>query len=287
MHWMIDSNQSNLPVGAGQIARLVREIGNKDRAALAAQILDIIKGYMPVHHCTMFAYDADRNPRLLSGASLSNHWVTFNTATLYIRDFFRKDGILPLIRSMPPSSGEPRVLVHRQSGQDVSDIDYRVACYDHIGIIDRLAALVSVGKGQWVSTNLYRDRSAGCFTSSEVQSFLDLAPLLASCAAQHYHSDIDGETIYRNLVTDGIHELCPSLTMREREVLLRILDGVTTERIAVDLQIRPTTVITYRTRAYEKLGVSSRRELFATVLRQRAPGDGKAAELAAELAGAE
>lgn len=285
MHWMINSDQSNLPIAAGQIARLVREIGNKDRAALATEILGITKGFMPVHHCTMFAYDADRNPRLLSGASLTNHWVTFNTASLYIRDFFRKDGILPLIRTMPPSSNEARVVVHRQSGQDVSDIDYRVACYDHIGIIDRLAALVQVGKGQWVSTNLYRDQVAGCFTSTEVQRFLELAPLFASCAAQHYASDIDGETIYRNLVTDGIHELCPNLTMREREVLLRILDGVTTERIAEDLHIRPTTVITYRTRAYEKLGVTSRRELFATVLRQRAPADGKGE--APEMAAAE
>jgi DNA-binding CsgD family transcriptional regulator len=56
--------------------------------------------------------------------------------------------------------------------------------------------------------------------------------------------------------------------VREREVLLRLLDGLTTERIAADLDIRPTTVVTYRTRAYEKIGVRSRRELFAHVLRR-------------------
>ncbi|WP_020656759.1 helix-turn-helix transcriptional regulator [Massilia niastensis] len=283
MHWMLDANQSDVPVNASHAARLIREIGNKDRAALAAAILGITQGFMPVHHCTVFAYEASRNPRLLSGASLDNHWVTFNTATLYIRDFFRKDGILPIIRTIPYSAGNSQVLVHRQSGQDVSDIDYRVACYDHIGIIDRLAALVQVGKGQWVSTNLYRDRSDGCFTSAEVQRFLGLAPLFASCAARHYASDIDGETIYRSLISDGIDELCPQLTMREREVLLRILDGVTTERIAEDLQIRPTTVITYRTRAYEKLGVSSRRELFATVLRRQAPDEAAGHRQALEL----
>jgi len=61
--------------------------------------------------------------------------------------------------------------------------------------------------------------------------------------------------------------------LREREVLQRILDGVTTERIADDLHIRPTTVITYRTRGYEKMGVSSRRELFAAMLRRRGSAD--------------
>ncbi|MNY54382.1 putative transcriptional regulatory protein NarL [compost metagenome] len=98
---------------------------------------------------------------------------------------------------------------------------------------------------------------------------LGLAPLIASCITRHYAFDTDGESSFRGAVTDELSEICPQLTVREREVVQRILDGATTERIAEDLSIRPTTVITYRTRAYEKLGVSSRRELFATVLRKR------------------
>src|SRR5690606_14350383 len=113
------------------------------------------------------------------------------------------------------------------------------------------------------------DESTGPFADSDVQTMLDLAPLLSSCAIRHYAADVDGEARFRDAVTDEVEKLCPNLTVREREVLLRILDGFTINRIAEDLKLRPTTVATYRMRAYEKLGVGSRRELFATVLRRR------------------
>ncbi|WP_307572513.1 response regulator transcription factor [Variovorax paradoxus] len=71
-------------------------------------------------------------------------------------------------------------------------------------------------------------------------------------------------------MTNELADLYPCLTLREREVVQRILDGATTERIADELTIRPTTVMTYRTRACEKIGVSTRRELFAALLGRRA-----------------
>ena len=101
--------------------------------------------------------------------------------------------------------------------------------------------------------------------------------MIANCATSHYALDADGQAGFRSTVTDELSEQCPQLTVREREVVQRILDGVTTERIADDLHIRPTTVITYRTRAYEKLGVNSRRELFAAMLRRRGAPDPSAA----------
>ncbi len=52
-------------------------------------------------------------------------------------------------------------------------------------------------------------------------------------------------------------------------MILRILDGVTAERIAGELGLKPTTVITYHSRAYEKLGIRSRREHFSTLWRNR------------------
>lgn len=277
MQWMLNTDHSQLAVGAGQIGRLIREIGNIDRAALARAMLDIASPFLPLQHLTVFAYESDRHPRLLSAAGAagaaegggSGDWDTFRMASSYIRDHFRQDSLLALTRTVAPLMAGNKVLMHRERAEDVSDEAYRTACFDELGLVDRLSALVQVGKGQWVVTNLYRHRLQGPFCSADVETVCALAPLLTSCAARHYKSDIDGESGYRGAVTDGISDLCPSLTTREREVLLRILDGLTTERIAADLNIRPTTVITYRTRAYEKLGVSSRRELFATVLRKQ------------------
>lgn len=282
-HWVIDSSQQGLQVNAGQAACLIAEIGSDDRTALASAMLSVARHFMPAHHCTVFTYEAERSPRLLSGAGLADHWHVFKAAQQYSRDFFNKDGLQRIIRDnpliiakVPKLFGAARMVVHRQSGSDVADSEYRQACYEGVDIVERMSVLARVSDRQWISTNIYRDRNDGAFKAEDVETFLGLAPLFASCAMRHYAADVDGETRYRGTVTDDIGELCPGLTTREREVLLRLLDGLTTERIAEDLHIRPTTVVTYRTRAYEKLGVRSRRELFATVLRRHGP---QAAEL--------
>ena len=56
-----------------------------------------------------------------------------------------------------------------------------------------------------------------------------------------------------------------TLSNREREVLLKTLDGATSQEIAADLGISGTTVRTYRARAYEKMNVVGMPELLAAV----------------------
>jgi len=63
-----------------------------------------------------------------------------------------------------------------------------------------------------------------------------------------------------------LHALDGRLTRRELDVLARILSGLTSEGIALDLRVSVNTVLTYRKRAYGRLGVSSQAELFALCL---------------------
>jgi DNA-binding CsgD family transcriptional regulator len=55
------------------------------------------------------------------------------------------------------------------------------------------------------------------------------------------------------------------LTARELDVVVRALYGLTAEGTALDLDIKTSSVITYRKRAYERLGISSLNELFRMV----------------------
>src|SRR5262249_42727769 len=57
------------------------------------------------------------------------------------------------------------------------------------------------------------------------------------------------------------------LTEREKAVCLRILAGFSSEAISAELGIGLHSTLTYRKRAYEKLGISSQNELFAIALR--------------------
>jgi DNA-binding CsgD family transcriptional regulator len=132
-----------------------------------------------------------------------------------------------------------------------------------------MAISVKTGRREWITTQLNRHRDQGPFNQQDIEMILQLAPLIATSVSRHYRIEADGEGDFHTSVSDGIDELCSLLTQRERQVILRILDGITVEKIAAELGLKPTTVITYRSRAYEKLGIKSRRELFSAVLRNR------------------
>ena len=56
------------------------------------------------------------------------------------------------------------------------------------------------------------------------------------------------------------------VTGRERAVCIGILTGHTSESISLNLSISINSVLTYRKRLYEKLGITSQNELFAQVI---------------------
>jgi len=267
MYRVVNSESSCLQIDANCVAKLVGGIGNGNRAALASATLDLVNSLVAVQYCSILMLERNRSPRLLSGAGWKNHWTVFNTATVYAREYFRSDSIYPIVVGMY-NSEEHSIVVHRQMADDVGEVAYRKACYEDIGIVDRLSIVVNLGHGRCITTNLYKDKSSGSYSSADIDTLRSLARLFANCAIKHYAADVDGDAVVRSEATERIGDLCPDLTEREREVILRILDGVTADRIAEDLGISSTTVVTYRSRAYQKLGVSTRRELFAIILKQ-------------------
>ncbi len=61
------------------------------------------------------------------------------------------------------------------------------------------------------------------------------------------------------------------LSAREAAVCTRIVAGCSTEAIGIDLGVSRHSVISYRRRAFEKLGIATQRELFTLVLRRHRP----------------
>lgn len=63
-----------------------------------------------------------------------------------------------------------------------------------------------------------------------------------------------------------LRELAPGLTARELEVCLRLLRGMTQDGIAADLGLSAATVKTYRNRAFARLDIHHRHQLFALLV---------------------
>lgn len=88
----------------------------------------------------------------------------------------------------------------------------------------------------------------------DYQKHQTLLSIIAHLALQHFETFVETDANYPT-VLDGLSE-------RERQVCQGILSGKKAERIAADMRVATSTVVTYRKRAYQKLGISSRSSLF-------------------------
>ncbi len=63
-----------------------------------------------------------------------------------------------------------------------------------------------------------------------------------------------------------LRDKAPTLTRRELDVCVRLLQGWTYDGVAADMGVTVPSVKTYRARAFDRLGIHFRNELFALVL---------------------
>lgn len=127
---------------------------------------------------------------------------------------------------------------------------YRETFFERPGIVDKLA-LIARKDHLCLGLNFYRFADSGAFDPALAGD--PLWPLLGQLALLHY-ADPQPPQVRSPLL---------SLSRREREICEGILRGLTAEAIAWELGLAAGTVITYRRRAYTKLGIHSKSALFA------------------------
>jgi DNA-binding CsgD family transcriptional regulator len=218
---------------------------------------------VPVDHvCLMRFADRSRAP-VLESASWRGGDRVGDVQQAYLAGLYRHDPNL----SLPSAPGTSLRLLRRG---DVADEAYRLACYQRAGVCERLT-VAHTRAGRLIALNLYRLESSGGFRRVELAMIETLAPLLAALAGKHVDmlsmQMRSRDRADRLQALDArLHAIGGSLTAREREVLARVMLGMSSEGIAIDLAIGLSTVLTYRKRAYARLGVSSQAELFALCL---------------------
>jgi DNA-binding CsgD family transcriptional regulator len=148
---------------------------------------------------------------------------------------------------------------------DIEDPQYR-HCFELTCVQERVSLF------SWVGLDLYqvsafRGPRLSRFSPAEMNYFATLAELLLTTAQKHEIMMDQSQGPSRHLDIKAIERLLklhsPVLSMRECEVCARAVVGKTIEGTSLDLDIRPTSVITYRQRAYQKLGISRTNELVA------------------------
>ncbi|WP_188128684.1 helix-turn-helix transcriptional regulator [Paracoccus thiocyanatus] len=221
----------------GHIERCLDACGGSDFAPRFADLAQ------HTHASQVMVFDlSDDHAACLFSRNFCREHLGERLAREYLDGWFRKDPLLPELMNLP--RGQRRM--HRMSDAASLPPAYRARFFDLPKLAGKLA-LLAAGSRKRLFVNFY----FGQDQDKPVDEAL--AGLLAKIALMHY---------------DGISRLAPPpaldvLSTRERQVCLGMLEGKKAELIAADLDLSPETVSTYRKRAYDKLGISSRGALFA------------------------
>ena len=140
---------------------------------------------------------------------------------------------------------------------------HRRGIYTRNGLQERISLVRMKDDGSLLAINLYRNEHQGTFHDADIDVLCRLGEPLFSCVDLHIQlSAAPADADDSPKLTGPLQ----GLPKREREVCERLLRGWTYDGVAVDLGISSGTVKAYRDRAFDRLGIHHRNELFALAL---------------------
>lgn len=147
---------------------------------------------------------------------------------------------------------------------DIDSPGFRRRIFDTAGIIERVS-VIQRGAHAWRVINVARHASDGKFSDDEINSLISLACLVLPMLPMNRERRLKPVPLSVAQFEERFAKQYDCLTVREREVCARAAFGMTVEATALDLGIAKTSVLTYRQRAYQRLGVTSSIELCTLV----------------------
>ncbi|MGE4322172.1 MAG: LuxR C-terminal-related transcriptional regulator [Sphingobium sp.] len=244
---------------------LIAAIGERQFPDMLAAFL---AGLCKAQHVSILTYGEER-PVEIASASRDGSDLAQRFSRQYLdEEYWRHDPLLPT--ALAAASAEQPVLLRIAADSVPAGAHRRLL--EEIGCREWLA-LVGGGPARMrLAIAIYRigapdPRTPNLFTSADMARLSAAAPTLITIAAKHAQMLVEQGDLSRALTSmeeiDACIRLSPEpLSRRERDVCARILFGMSTAGIALDLSISEQTVITHRKRAYQRLSIASQRELL-------------------------
>ena len=234
------------------------------RPTFPQALIGVLRRLADVGHCMVFSFEGERSANCLLDAG--NIPIGRDLGVAYSGHFFHSDPNRDAI--LAGQAGAAPVLLPIFARRMYSD-SYRKIFFEDSDIVDKCATAI------WVEhtcfyVNFYRITAQGRFAREEIQRLMAVAPAVSAAVARHFQEDAaaqGGDPLLRLQALFADAAPFAALTGREKEVCLRILSGFSSEAIAAELGISLHSALTYRKRAYEKLGISAQNELFSIALR--------------------
>lgn len=240
------------------LGRIISAAGTDGYGEACFRLLEQVLG---VDHWALFRYPGGTSISCLASASATKVVEARVNIDKFVGRCHNFDPSLPAIRRQWL---EQPCLVTMEIG-DIENLEYR-QCFEATNVRERLSYVTRTADGLY-QLNVYRCRRRRGFSQPEMRMFATLGSLILATTLQHEARRPPVSDAAAPMTLDVLQQrlaaLPEGLSERECEVCARAVAGITIEGTALDLDIRKTSVITYRQRAYQKLGISSLNQLVA------------------------
>jgi len=245
----------------GELADVVMSVGCKDFGSSMLHFMNRVCGADHIH-----IFDIDgRKPRTVLAGSIDASDKADELSHRYLHArLWKYDRIL---NERIDAASTRRNVVHAAASSD--PIEIREHFYRPGEICERL---VMCGRTQagFVGFSLPRSASSGPFSAQERNRLEGMAELAFGLVSKHYlltRSRFDDTALASiRMIEENISAIDLPLSRRESEVSARIIFGMASREISEHLGIGYETVISYRKKIYERLEISSNRELLIQYL---------------------
>ena len=240
---------------AGDVTPAVLAIGRPDFPNI---LIDTLRRQAGVGHCMVFALTREGAARCLLDAG--NIPIGGDLGAAYAGQFHESD---PNRDALFDGEGNAPIVLPAFAPR-MYGARYRKIFFNDSGIVDKCASAIWTGDTCFY-VNFYRIAAQGRFDDEQRRRLEAIAPAIAASVARHFQASAPPDQTLAALFATRLP--LADLTPREQDVCRRILSGFSSEAISQALGISLHSTLTYRKRAYERLGISSQSELFAIVLR--------------------
>lgn len=235
---------------------IVEAVGS-DR--FAPRLLAFLNELCGADHVAMFQFGQDSLREVAAESLDGSHEAREQVARYLDQQYWRRDPAVAEMRECIEQS-EPAII---QVDIGRLDPEFRAAIYPHVG-----AKVVICGRrlDAGFGLSMLRSVGSGDFPEEAVDRLAPLADMLICVVAKHTDIILRRPNLASALASLSDIERCiaakADLPRRELGVCARILYGISSIGIALDLGIGEESVKTYRKRAYERLHLGSERELL-------------------------
>ena len=250
----------------GDLPHLIASIGEE---AFGERLLSVLHEVSGAEHCMVFRSDGDT---LAEVAAVSGDGTdtAHRQVKIYLeQQLWRRDWMVTQAQDALEDASSS--LMHA----DISTIGDRNlwdAVWGRSGVRDRILVC-----GRWqhglIGLSILRSEGAGSFSDRSIDNMNNITEMLLSILAKHAQFMCERTDISIALTSLGeiertIGQTQDGLSPRETSVCARILYGMSSIGIALDLGISEETVMTYRKRSYARLAIGSQRELLLWYVKQ-------------------